>query len=96
MLRDMAVPMHAVASHLQLKEATLESYYYTTVRRHWTIPELCVKHQELLAAKLLVPFVHFDSTRSGSSCKCAELVFQPDLEAGDDSQPEDADVQREG
>ena len=75
-LRDMQVSAAAVAAHVQVKEATLESSYYTAVVRHWEIPQDCVAKQVHLAAKLAVPYVHYISSRDGSTCACNCLLHE--------------------
>ena len=73
LLADMEVPAASVAAHLHVTEHTLRANYTVPTRSTWEIPRKCVQRHESLAAKLLVPFVHWHSTSKGRKCACASF-----------------------
>ena len=77
-LAAMGVPAASISALTLNSAATLEQTYIVPVDRDWAIPHACVDAQELLPAKLLLPFVHFDSTTKGKrkakTCGCSKLL----------------------
>ena len=77
-LAAMGVPAASISALTLNSAATLEQTYIVPVDRDWAIPQACVDAQELLPAKLLLPFVHFDSTTKGKrkakTCGCSKLL----------------------
>ena len=87
-LSDMGVQAASIASLTLNSAATLQSTYILPVDRTWEIPKACVDAQKHLAAKLLVPLVHWASEeeagrsrksrkgpgRSRRGCFCSEFV----------------------
>lgn len=75
-LHNMGVPTAQIAAHTQNSAATLDATYIRVVARAWDIPNPCVDAHQHLAAKLLVPFVHYTSAQAlqAGACDCAKLL----------------------
>lgn len=72
-LSELQVPVNSIANHMQTSAENLTSTYITAVKRDWTLPRACAAKHEFLAAKLLLPYVHFQSGGDGK-CKCDALL----------------------
>ena len=75
-LADMGVSSSIISGLTLNSAATLEKTYICQVSRNWTLPLGCIKAQELLTVKLLLPFVHYTSTGGDASkpCGCNKIL----------------------
>ena len=76
-LADMSVPSSRISTLTLNSAVTLDKTYICQVSRNWTLPLDCIKAQELLPAKLLLPFVHYTSTEGDASkpCDCGKVLY---------------------
>ena len=75
-LADMGVATSAISTLTLNSTGTLDSTYICPVLREWAVPQVCVRAQQYLSAKLLVPYVHWHSTGGDESkaCDCKTLL----------------------
>ena len=69
----MLVPSPQAARLTLNSAATLEKSY---IKLTWELPEACIKAEQALPIKLLLPFVHWHSSQDGKSCACSRLKAQ--------------------
>ena len=74
----MGVPTAKISTLTLNSAETLEKTYILAVDLEWSVPEDCVAGQALLPAKLLLPYVHYVSTKgyADAPCDCAKLLQQ--------------------
>jgi hypothetical protein len=74
----MGVPAAKISTLTLNSAETLEKTYILAVDLEWPVPEACVAGQALLPAKILLPYVHYTSTKgkSGAACDCANILQQ--------------------
>lgn len=77
-LADMGVPAATIAGLTLNSAEILAKTYIVPVQLEWATPSSCVEAQALLPAKILLPYVHYVSTKgvAGAACDCAKLLQQ--------------------
>ena len=81
-LAMMRVPDEAIASHMCTTAESIQKTYIVGLHQDWLVPE-CVRWTNDLATKLVIPYVHYVSTRkAGQVCHCKSLMetFQPPIQ----------------
>ena len=80
-LRDAKVSMDTIAAHLQTTADSLRDSYSTPVIRAYELPVECMAKTERIQAKILLPYVHDQSSEKDSdkpkpgTCKC-DFLFR--------------------
>ena len=73
-LFDSGVSLKNIALHQQTSSESVEKTYVMQVRRDWIIPQKCVDNVTHIGHKLLVPYAHYKSTKSGQECTCSNFA----------------------
>ena len=68
------IPLADIAAHVNTSNDSLFNTYICSIDDPSEYPHDCIKKTPYIAAKLLVPTVHFITSKDGEGCDCAKLL----------------------
>lgn len=71
---DMGIPTSRIAALALCSIDNLQSTYITTVQREYEFPPAaCLNSQQNVSTKLLLPWVHYTTSKDGGACLCSSI-----------------------